>query len=178
VATKYAVLGLIMERRGYGYDLAQRLAERLGPAWRLNPAAVYQALNQLESEGMVRGCERPSSLRSNGDRRRQPRLVYEATERGREALQSWLLAPALRQEPIRSELALKLAVAQASAEELRAVIDQAERLLKGALVECRLSEEAVGLRKPGVARTAALFRLEGELDWLAAVRPILSPALR
>lgn len=178
MATKYAVLGLIMERRGYGYDLAQRLAERLGPAWQLNPAAVYQALNQLEADGMVESFEQPSPPLSD-ERRRLPRLVYEATERGREAFRAWLLAPVLRQEPIRSELALKLAVAQASNEELRGMIDGAERLLQGALGEYRDSEEPGAPWKPtAVARTAALFRLEGELDWLATVRPLLFPVLR
>lgn len=41
MSLKHAVLALVVERRGYGYDLAHRLEERVGPAWRLNPSAIY-----------------------------------------------------------------------------------------------------------------------------------------
>ena len=53
MSLKHAVLGLVLERRGYGYDLVQRLTDRLGPAWQLTPSAVYFALDQLSDAGAV-----------------------------------------------------------------------------------------------------------------------------
>src|SRR3569832_2025010 len=106
MSLQYAVLALVLERRGYGYDLAQRLEERVGPAWRLNPSAVYPALDQLERAGYVTGVARTRGTR------RSPRVVYSATPAGAAALDAWLSEPAATPEPIRSELQLRLAFAR------------------------------------------------------------------
>lgn len=58
MSVKIAVLGLVIERPGYGYDLAQRLEERC-PAWRWNTTGVYTTLKDLESKGHVRSRSRP-----------------------------------------------------------------------------------------------------------------------
>src|SRR6185436_15301521 len=54
MSVKYAVLGLLAQRRGYGYDLVQRFEEQVGPAWQLNAGAIYVAHDKLEQEGLVR----------------------------------------------------------------------------------------------------------------------------
>ena len=54
MSMKYAVLGLLVQRRGYGYDLVQRFEEQVGSAWQLNAGAIYVALDKLEQEGLVR----------------------------------------------------------------------------------------------------------------------------
>ena len=77
---KHAVLALIAERRGYGYDLVQRFEERVGPGWRLNPSAVYPALDQLERDGLA------TERRPPGGTRRSPRVVYAPTPAGNAAL--------------------------------------------------------------------------------------------
>ncbi|HVR05288.1 MAG TPA: helix-turn-helix transcriptional regulator, partial [Solirubrobacteraceae bacterium] len=57
MSAKQAVLGLVIERPGYGYDLAQRLRERFGSSG-FAPTGVYSALDQLVAEGLVAsaGC--------------------------------------------------------------------------------------------------------------------------
>ena len=54
MSVKYAVLGLLVQRRGYGYDLVQRFEEQVGPAWQLNAGAIYVAPDHVLVE-MVRG---------------------------------------------------------------------------------------------------------------------------
>jgi DNA-binding PadR family transcriptional regulator len=124
---RYGVLGLLIERRGYGYQLVQRLSERLGSAWQLNASSVYGALDQLEGTGLIEaasggaagvggdaGTDAEALTRgSPTDRpsRRAARVVYEATDRGVGEFQAWLARPSLRTSPIRSELALKVALA-------------------------------------------------------------------
>ena len=52
LSAKYAVLGLVIERPGYGYQLAQRLQERFGSC-AFAPSGVYSALDQLSREQLV-----------------------------------------------------------------------------------------------------------------------------
>ncbi len=124
---RYGVLGLLIERRGYGYQLVQRLSERLGSAWQLNASSVYGALDQLEGTGLIEvasgaavgaGADAGADAEAltgepPADRpsRRAARVVYEATDRGVGEFQAWLARPSLRASPIRSELALKVALA-------------------------------------------------------------------
>jgi DNA-binding PadR family transcriptional regulator len=51
MSAKNAVLGLVIERPGYGYDLARRLEERFGSSG-FAPTGVYSALDQLSSEAL------------------------------------------------------------------------------------------------------------------------------
>ncbi len=55
MSAKNAVLGLVIERPGYGYDLARRLEERFGSSG-FAPTGVYSALDQLSSEELVRSA--------------------------------------------------------------------------------------------------------------------------
>ena len=75
MSVKYAVLGLLAQRRGYGYDLVQRFEEQVGPAWQLNAGAIYVALDKLEQEGLVRplDSERRRRARSRAAARRAAR---------------------------------------------------------------------------------------------------------
>lgn len=177
MAIKHAVLGLLLERRGYGYDLIQRLEQRLGPAWQLNPSTVYAALDQLEDEQLIlaRQPERPAPL----PRRAQRRVFYEATEPGRVAFEEWLRRPAAQLEPIRGELQLKVAVArEEDLPDLLDAVDHAELITRMLHEECRETAAREEGAEPSphnrLAQVAALLRLEGELRWLSAAREALS----
>ena len=188
---RYGVLGLLIERRGYGYELVQRLSARLGSVWQLNASAVYTALDQLQDGGLIEALPGPPA--AGVVSRRCARLVYRPTERGVAEFRRWLASPSRRVEPVHSELALKVAFASArGAPSLLAVIAHEEQLIVQAL---RQEQEAVGgastrLRVVGeggpqsrapVAATllsaAATMRLQAELDWLAVVREVLQRML-
>ncbi len=66
-----ALLALLAEGPGHGYDVMQRLEDKSGGAWRPSPGSVYPTLQLLEDEGLVRSIER------DGKR------VFEITETGR-----------------------------------------------------------------------------------------------
>lgn len=178
---KYAVLGLLVARRGYGYELVQRLKGRLGPAWQLSASTVYAALDQLEGEGLVCGHAEGAvgAAPSQSERRGTRRVVYEATRAGSETFEGWLQQPSLRAEPIRGELALKLAVARREdLPALLAAIEQAGQVAAAAREECaaavtpavgRRWEDAIGT----LVASAALNRIDGELRWLGFARSAL-----
>ncbi|MDO8209654.1 PadR family transcriptional regulator [Conexibacter sp. CPCC 206217] len=133
---KYAVLGLVIEHRGYAYRLAQRLEELVGDAYELNPSAVYTALNQLESADLIEIDERASV----GATRRSPRVVYAATVAGRAVFETWITTPPTKPDPIRFELVRKLAVSKPDhGERLLGMIERAE-------LECLDRIEAATLR--------------------------------
>lgn len=66
-----ALLALLAEEPGHGYDLIGRLDERSGGAWRPSPGSVYPTLQLLEDEGFARSVERDG------------KKVYEVTDAGR-----------------------------------------------------------------------------------------------
>ncbi|MGZ4689990.1 MAG: PadR family transcriptional regulator [Acidimicrobiia bacterium] len=66
-----ALLAVLAEGPGHGYDLMQTLEEKTGGAWRPSPGSVYPTLQLLEDEGLVRSVER------DGKR------IFEINEAGR-----------------------------------------------------------------------------------------------
>src|SRR3989442_10189677 len=66
-----ALLAVLAEEPGHGYDVMQKLEDKSGGAWRPSPGSVYPTLQLLEDEGLVRSTER------DGKR------VYEITDAGR-----------------------------------------------------------------------------------------------
>lgn len=179
MALKYAVLGLLLERRGYGYDLMQRLESRLGPAWQLNPSTVYAALDQLERAEMIVGLAPEPSEPQPRPTRRIRRVVYEATEEGARAFDRWIADLSWRQEPIRGELQLKVATARAEdVPSLLAAIDHAELVTAALYEECRAAQAEAERDSRGPAgalnHSAAVLRLEGEMSWLREIRASLS----
>ena len=67
-----AVLAILAEEPGHGYDVIQRLEEKTSGAWRPSPGSVYPTLQLLEDEGLLRSVERNA------------KRVYEITDQGRE----------------------------------------------------------------------------------------------
>ena len=67
-----ALLAVLSEGPGHGYDVIQTLEDKSGGVWKPSPGSVYPTLQLLEDEGLVRSVER------DGKR------VYEITDAGRE----------------------------------------------------------------------------------------------
>ena len=49
---KGALLGLVLQRPGHGYDLANRLDRRLGPAWQITAKNIKRMIEQLNRAGL------------------------------------------------------------------------------------------------------------------------------
>src|SRR3954471_15574555 len=65
-----AILAVLAEEPGHGYEVMQRLEERTEGAWRPSPGSVSPTLQLLEDEGLLRSAER------------EGKKVYEITEAG------------------------------------------------------------------------------------------------
>jgi DNA-binding PadR family transcriptional regulator len=81
----WALLGLVIDRPSYAYELAQRFERTYEGALTLSSVShVYLALGTLKDRGLV---EEMAGTRSG----RQPKPHYRATESGLERYRDWLV---------------------------------------------------------------------------------------
>ncbi len=89
----WALLGLLMERPGYGYQLIERFERAYGDVLPLGSYShVYTALDELRSRGFIEeltgaGAGQPGT-------ERQPKRTYKATAEGARRYREWMLAQA------------------------------------------------------------------------------------
>jgi len=104
---EWACLGILYEGRTHGFAVASmlRAGGELGRVWSLSRALTYRSLDQLADRGLVRAVgEEPGIAGGN-------RTVLAATRAGRAELHRWLEAPVEHLRDLRSELLLKLVIA-------------------------------------------------------------------
>jgi DNA-binding PadR family transcriptional regulator len=82
VSAKHALLGLLLHKPAYRYQLGDRLQKRLGPAWRINSGQLYQTIRQLAADGLI---ERVDSAPDDQDERH----VFAITAAGAEEFERW-----------------------------------------------------------------------------------------
>lgn len=181
MSAKHAVLGLVIERPGYGYDLAQRLRERFGSSG-FAPTGVYSALDQLSAEGLVRsaGC-----LADGSTERAAPRTVYEATPDGVERFEHWMRSESAPAH-VRDELNMKLALSRPH--DLPGLIELAcsqeqECLTRMQALKRVALRDSAGSRRRGLAwrdvagllvRDAEIRQLQARIEWLQRSRSIMA----
>jgi DNA-binding PadR family transcriptional regulator len=176
MSAKHAVLGLVIERPGYGYQLAQRLDERFGSSG-FAPSGVYSALDQLSRDDLVRSA---GEMGAGPARRAAPRTIYEATEEGVDHFEAWMLDPSPA-PPLRDELHMKIALCRPrNLPRLIEMVAGQEQVCLGRLQDLkRLTQEA-----PGASRDwSALMRLlaaeaevafwNSRIEWLQNARELL-----
>ncbi len=164
---KGALLGLLLQHPGHGYDLALRLHRRLGPAWQIEAKGLYPMLQQLERAGLATSekvtCHGPT----------RGRVIYSPTERAQQALTEWMTT-GRSNEPLRVELHAKLAVARR--EDVPLLLQALDAYESDCLTLLSASTErfppaaSLTALAMNLTRAAALMRLRSELEWVALAR--------
>lgn len=97
--TQYAILGVLRDGPASGYDIKKFCDLSIAHFWRENYGHIYPVLARMEKAGLI--CKQDAAPVGRG------RNEYTITEKGIEALRSWLLLPS---EPVsqRKEFFLKL----------------------------------------------------------------------
>lgn len=88
----WPLLGLLIERPGYGYELMQRFERIYADALSLNlssPKRTYQALEELLQRGLIEPIHETDT---DGRPPRKPRIYYQATAQGKSAYEEWLIS--------------------------------------------------------------------------------------
>jgi DNA-binding PadR family transcriptional regulator len=176
MSAKNAVLGLVIERPGYGYDLARRLEDRFGSSG-FAPTGVYSALDQLSSEELVRSAG-PRARATN--ERAAPRTIYEATPKGIDRFEEWMLGGSSL-APVRDELYMKIALSKPH--NLGRLIELARTQEEDCLL--RLQELKCPSRRSRGAprawsevavllvRDAEIKQLQARVEWLQRARAVM-----
>ncbi len=106
---EWACLGLLYPTPTHGFAIASRLKPGgdVGRVWSLSRALTYRALDQLVARGYAEAMgEEPGIAGGN-------RTILAATREGRAHLRRWLATPVEHLRDVRSELLLKLIIADA-----------------------------------------------------------------
>ena len=151
MSLRHAVLGLLGQQPGSGYELTQWFDRSLSHAWHASHSQIYPELAKLEAEGFAEVVE-------EGARRSK---TYAVTDAGKDELRRWLLETEPNRAQ-RNETALRwFLVFRLEPDERRVVL---EREL--AFVEAAAAERA---------RLAAALDAEGKTG---GFRPVLDLAAR
>jgi DNA-binding PadR family transcriptional regulator len=176
MSAKNAVLGLVIERPGYGYDLARRLQERFGSSG-FAPTGVYSALDQLGAEALIRSA---GSRDDGANERAAPRTVYEATPKGIDHFEQWMLGGSSL-APVRDELYMKIALskphnlsrlielAQAQERDCLARLEDLRRPLARSRSAPRAWPDVAVL----LVRDAEIKQLQARVEWLQKARVVM-----
>ncbi len=85
----WALLGLVIQRPSYGYELVQRFEQTYGDAIELSSRShIYGAIDSLVGRGLI---ERVPSEAVKEQDARQPRPRYRATDAGICGYEQWLI---------------------------------------------------------------------------------------
>lgn len=105
---EWACLGVLYEGRTHGFAIASMLRPggELGRVWSLSRALTYRSLDQLAERGLVHEVGEERGIAGGN------RTVLAATRSGRAELRRWLAAPVEHLRDLRSELLLKLVIAE------------------------------------------------------------------
>jgi DNA-binding PadR family transcriptional regulator len=166
----WALLGLVIERPSYAYELAQRFDRTYEGALSLSSTShVYTALRALEERGLVE--EVPGS--GTG---RQPKPRYRATGEAVEDYQRWLVGQLAEERRRQRLFAMQLAALMSDHEVARAVIDGYEQacLQEGGDSPLRgtedTSEDAGSQLAARLASEQNRLAVGARLQWIQYVR--------
>lgn len=166
MSIKHALLALLAEEAGYGYELKKRFDEEIGLLWPLQQAQVYNNLRLLQEGGLVE-LEARVAQESLPDQKR-----FRLTEAGQLALAAWAGEPVRSSRKLKDDFYLKLTVLAAVLKEpeqlaellwrQREVNLQYLRELERALAEAEAANDAVAAS----LLEGAILHAEADLSWL------------
>ncbi|MDB5578656.1 MAG: PadR family transcriptional regulator [Bradyrhizobium sp.] len=101
MSVRMSLLAILDQGPCYGYQLRAEFERRTGSAWPLNVGQIYNTLDRLERDELVRKAD----IDADGQN------YYEITEAGHQQVVEWLNSPIVKTAGARDELAIKLAIA-------------------------------------------------------------------
>jgi DNA-binding PadR family transcriptional regulator len=118
----WSLLGLVIQRSSYGYELVQRFERTYGEALELSsPSQIYTALDTLERRGLIELLAPGEAAEPS----RQPKPHYRVTPEGMAGYVDWLVSH-VHDEQRRSRL-FAHQTAVLPAQDALAVIERCER---------------------------------------------------
>jgi DNA-binding PadR family transcriptional regulator len=172
----HAVLGLVIARPSYGYELGLRFERLYGDVLPVSGEShIYKALNALQSNSMIIGSPGRSPASPGTDR--QPKVHYSSTDTGREWHRAQLVEQ-MRDARRRSQLLVRQLAVYASEPQMALdVIDRIEEACLDAAVGAPMAPKSVGSGVGGDSGLVALLAseesrlaMEAKLPWIEYAR--------
>ena len=136
---EWACLGILYPNPTHGFAIAARLKPSgdIGRVWSLSRALTYRALEQLAGRGYVHPIAEEPGIAGG------IRTILAATDSGRAHLRLWLASPVLHLRDLRSELLLKLVIAENCAIDVTEMLksQRAHCIEMASLISARIDSE-------------------------------------
>lgn len=123
---EWACLGLLVASPMHGFALAQELSAdgEIGRVWSLTRPLTYRAIDQLLERGFIEARDERRG-RAGGTK-----TIYSPTRSGRAAFRTWVATPVTHLREIRSEMLLKLVLAQRCSIPMNSMIEEQRQLIR------------------------------------------------
>lgn len=176
MSLKHAILVLLENKPGSGYDLMGRFNSGIGHFWNSTHQQVYQELKKLHDESWV-------DYEVETQAERPDKKIYRITRAGKKALSAWLSQP-VDPPQLRDALLVKIYAAHlGDRDALLAELDRHLDLHRQALTEYREIErqyfalDSAGRRRARLPyltlRRGILYEL-GSIEWFEEARALLA----
>ena len=140
---EWACLGILCSGPRHGFAVAASLKPEgeVGRVWSLSRALTYRSLDQLGTRKLVRAVGEERGIAGGN------RTVLAETRKGRAQLRSWLATPVEHLRDLRSELLLKLVIAEMCDVDVTAMLH---------VQRARVADLAASLAQPVIGAAAEL----------------------
>lgn len=122
---EWACLGILYQGPTHGFAIAARLKPSgdVGRVWSLSRPLTYRSLDQLVARGLVHAVGEERGIAGGN------RTILAGTRSGRARFRKWLATPVPHLRDVRSELLLKLVLAEQCGIDVGAMLDQQRDLI-------------------------------------------------
>jgi hypothetical protein len=169
----WAVLGLLIERPGHGYDLFQRFQRTYGSLIELtHQRPIGKALQALEKLGLIEALP-PEVCPGRGSTTSKPR--YRARAEAVPAYREWLIAQVTQERQVLQLLALQ--VGALPPRDALVVVDHYERHLLSTRVEAPPAFDRASVLARDLAEQAKQLETGVALRWTTYARRMLEAAI-
>jgi DNA-binding PadR family transcriptional regulator len=154
------MLALLAKEPAHGYELKVQLEQIFGEAYPSpNIGQIYVTLQRLERDGLVQSQDVVQATRPN-------KRVYELTDAGREALETWIDRPSGGPR-VRDDFFMKLVLSQHGGTSDRlGLINRQRRHYLGQMRGLAQLADACDRPVPKLLIEGAMLHLQADLDWL------------
>jgi DNA-binding PadR family transcriptional regulator len=167
-----ALLGLLYDSPGHGYDLHRKVITDLGLVWHLSQSQAYAILKRLEAQGDISAEEIPQDKLPS-------RQLLRMTPQGRKRFLAWLEAPsggstrAIRLELITRLYFLRLYMPEKLAQAFdQQRIEAKTHIQRLENMHAALASEEIYNR---MSLELRLKQLESVLEWLDECQELFQP---
>ncbi len=170
---KGAVLGVLVQRESYGYEIANMLERQLGPDWSVARSTLYRTLKTMLERGLL---ESGSSGETSS-----ARIVYRSTAQAEALYVDWMESPFPAEHgPLQLPARMVVARRQDLPRLLNALNDY-ERDLFARRRRIQEGMPALGSLRSTMmflVREAPLHQIAGELAWVDMSRQAIHALMR